>query len=68
MPGQRKKLEALLRYIVRAFEPGVRYNEKQVNETLLRFHEDTAFLRRELVGYKLMARLDDGSEYWRVDV
>ncbi len=68
LPGQRKKLEALLRYLVRAFEPGVRYSERQVNETLQRFHEDTAFLRRELVGYRLMARLEDGSTYWRTDV
>ncbi len=67
LPGQRKKLEAILRYVVRAFEPGIHYSEKQVNEILLRFHEDTAFLRRELVGYKLMAREGGGGEYWRVD-
>ena len=54
IPAQRKKLEAILRHVVKAFEPGVRYSEKRVNEMLSRFHADTASLRRELVGYKLM--------------
>ena len=65
IPAQRKKLEAVLRYVVKAFEPGARYSEKQVNEILSRFHEDTASLRRELVGSKLMSREGGGGEYWR---
>jgi predicted transcriptional regulator len=64
IPAQRKKLEAVLRYLVTVFDPGVRYSEKQVNEMLSRFHEDTATLRRELVGYGLMQR-EGGGEYWR---
>jgi predicted transcriptional regulator len=67
IPAQRKKLEAVLRYVVTAFEPGVRYSEKQVNEVLSRYHEDTATLRRELVGYGLMQREGGGGEYWRVE-
>jgi predicted transcriptional regulator len=66
IPAQRKKLEAILRYVVKVFEPGVHYSEKQVNEELARFYEDTASLRRELVGYGLMERENDGEEYWRV--
>jgi biotin operon repressor len=65
IPAQRKKLEAILRYVVKAFEPGKRYSEKQVNEKLAKFHEDTASLRRELVGYGLMKREGGGGEYWR---
>lgn len=65
LPAQRKKLEAILRYVVRAFEPGKRYSEKKVNEILGRFHEDTASLRRELVGYGLMKREGGGRNYWR---
>lgn len=65
IPGQRKKLEAVLRYILPAFEPGVRYTEKQVNEILNKYHEDTATLRRELVGYRLLQRTGGGEEYWR---
>ena len=45
-PAQEKKHLALLRYVLKAFEPGVRYSEKQVNEILLRYHDDTATLRR----------------------
>src|SRR5512135_3705800 len=41
IPAQRKKLEAVLKHLVRAFEPDVRYSEKQVNEILSRFHPDT---------------------------
>jgi len=66
IPSQRKKLEAVLRYVVKAFEVGKRYSEKQVNEILARYHEDTATLRRELVGYGLMQREGGGGEYWRV--
>jgi predicted transcriptional regulator len=65
IPAQRKRLEAVLHYVVQAFEPDVRYSEKQVNEILARFHEDTALLRRELVGYGLMQREEGGGEYWR---
>jgi len=65
IPAQRKKLEAVLRHVVKAFEPGMRYSEKQVNEILSRFHKDTATLRRELVGYQLISREGGGGEYWR---
>jgi biotin operon repressor len=65
IPAQRKKLEAILRHIVKAFEPNKRYSEKQVNEILGRYHEDTASLRRELVGNKLMKREGGGGDYWR---
>ncbi|MGB7873464.1 MAG: metalloregulator ArsR/SmtB family transcription factor [Anaerolineales bacterium] len=65
IPAQRKKLEAILGYVVKAFEPDVRYNEQRVNEILTRFHEDIATLRRELVGNGLMNRDGGGREYWR---
>jgi biotin operon repressor len=66
LPSQRKKLEAILRHVVKAFDIGKRYSEKQVNEILARYHDDTATLRRELVGYGLMSREGGGGEYWRV--
>jgi biotin operon repressor len=66
LPSQRKKLEAILRHVVKAFEVGKRYSEKQVNVILTGYHEDTATLRRELVGYGLMQREGGGGEYWRV--
>jgi hypothetical protein len=66
IPAQRKKLEAILRYVVQAFEMDKRYSEKRVNEILSKYHEDTATLRRELIGYGLMQREGGGGEYWRV--
>jgi hypothetical protein len=65
LPAQRKKLEAILRYVLRDFEPGVRYPEKRVNEILAFYHSDTATLRRELVDYKLLLREGGGGMYWR---
>ena len=67
IPAQRKKLEAVLRYVVKTFEPNVLYSEKQVNETLSCFHTDVATLRRELVGFGLMKRAGGGGAYWRTD-
>lgn len=64
-PAQDKKLLAILRYAVKAFEPGLQYPEKRVNEILSRFNEDTAFLRRSLIEYKLMEREGGGGAYWR---
>lgn len=68
IPAQQKKLLVVLRHIVLAFQPGKHYSEKEVNEILSRYHEDTASLRRELVGYRLMAREGGGGDYWRIDV
>ena len=64
LPTQRKKLDAVLQYIVKAFMPGVKYREKEVNEILIKYHEDFAFLRRELCDSHLMARKN--GEYWLV--
>ena len=66
LPAQRRKLEAILRHVVKSFTPGERYTEKQVNNLLSHFHADTATLRRELVASKLMARQGGGGEYWRL--
>jgi len=64
-PAQEKKYQVLLRHVLQAFEPGVRYTEKQVNEILLRFNEDTASLRRGMIEYHLMEREGGGGQYWR---
>jgi hypothetical protein len=65
IPLQEKKLQAILRHVVQVFEPGVRYNEKQVNEMMKRFHPDSAMLRRSLVDFKMIEREQNGSSYWR---
>jgi predicted transcriptional regulator len=66
-PAQQKKEEAILRYVVRIFDRGQRYSEKQVNELLSRFSDDTARLRRNLVEFEFMDREGGGGEYWRID-
>lgn len=66
-PAQRKKMEAILRYVLKAFQPGKRYSEKEVNDLLSQYHEDTATLRRELVEYKMLAREGGGGFYWLVE-
>ena len=63
IPASRKKREVVLRWLADRFEPGVRYDEPAVNELLGRHHPDFATLRRELIGYRLLAR--DGGVYWR---
>jgi len=49
IPTQRKKRDVILRYLVEQFEPGRVYNEKEVNQILVAYHDDVATLRRELV-------------------
>ncbi len=65
IPAQRKKREVVLRHILKSFQPGVHYTEKQVNDILARYHEDVATLRREMIIYKLMQRSE--GEYWLID-
>jgi DNA-binding transcriptional ArsR family regulator len=66
-PTQEKKYLVLVRHVLKAFEPGVRYPEKRVNQILKNFNEDTARLRRSLVEYGFMAREGGGGKYWRID-
>ena len=66
IPSQAAKLRIVLEYLITAFMPGANYTEKEVNTILRRFHLDTAGLRRDLVDAGLLARVSDGSRYWRV--
>jgi len=66
-PVQEKKFLVLVRHVLAAFEPGVRYTEKRVNQILANYNEDTARLRRALVDHKFMAREGGGGKYWRID-
>lgn len=64
-PSQQKKFQVILRHVVEVFEPGQRYSEKQVNDMLRQFHDDTAELRRSLIEYRFMKREGGGRDYWR---
>jgi hypothetical protein len=63
IPAAHGKRLVVLDHIVRIFEPGVRYSEREVNALLRAFHPDTAALRRYLVDEELLAR--DAGLYWR---
>lgn len=63
-PAQEKKFLVILKHVFKAFEPGVKYSEKQVNDLLSFYNEDTAMLRRSLVDYKLLERQGGGGSYW----
>lgn len=65
IPAQLKKRQVILRWLADQFEWGRDYSEAEVNETLKRRHPDAAYLRRELVGERLMAR--DHGRYWRTE-
>ena len=62
IPTQLKKLEVIIRWLARLFEPGRTYTEKQVNEILKKYHEDYATLRRELIDMHFLDRKN--GQYW----
>ncbi|MEV4758263.1 DUF2087 domain-containing protein [Micromonospora sp. NPDC049559] len=64
LPASRGKRRILLEHLAAAFEPGVRYPEREVDAVLRAWHDDHAALRRYLVDEALMAR-EDGV-YWRI--
>ena len=46
------------------FEPERIYEERELNEIIMRYNEDYCTIRRELIGEKVLAR--EGSKYWLV--
>jgi hypothetical protein len=63
VPAQRTKRLVVLHHLVRVFEPGVRYPEREVNALLAVWHADVAALRRYLVDEGLLTR--EAGIYWR---
>lgn len=56
LPAQLKKRQVILSELVKEFDPGRDYPEREVNRILIEFHDDVATLRRELVGLGFMQR------------
>lgn len=56
IPASRRKRVTVLRHLVKRFEPGQAYPEREVNDLLRVAHDDVATLRRELVDYGFMSR------------
>lgn len=63
IPMKASKRRIVLERIAIEFDPGVRYEERDVNGILGRFHTDHAALRRALVDEGFLSR--DHGVYWR---
>ena len=63
LPAKQSRRLMLLEKIAQAFEPGVRYPERDVSLFLGALHADYAALRRYLVDADFLSRAD--GEYWR---
>ena len=64
IPTQRKKREIVLAEILEQFDYDREYQEKEVNEIILRYHEDFCTIRREMIAFGMMTR--DHEIYKRV--
>lgn len=63
IPSKRSHRLVVLERLALEFDPGTRYEERQVNGILSLWHPDYAALRRALVDEGFMDR--GGGEYWR---
>ncbi len=63
IPAQQSKRRIVLEHLVRVFDVGVRYPEREVNALLAVWHPDVAALRRYLVDEGLLTR--EAGLYWR---
>lgn len=63
IPSNRTKRALVLERLAQEFEPGLRYQEQDINFTLQLFHPDYASLRRYLVEEGIMTRAE--GVYWR---
>jgi hypothetical protein len=64
IPAKRSKRRIVLERIALEFDPGRRYDEKEVNAIVGAFFNDNAALRRSLVDEGYLAR--DHGIYWRM--
>jgi len=64
IPASRKKRWVVLRWLAEKFRMGEHYSEASVNKILQKHHWDSATLRRELIGYRMLKR--QKGMYWRL--
>lgn len=67
-PSKEKRKYIIAQEVIKRFDVGKVYLEKEINELLQAVHEDFATIRRFLIDYRFMNRSDDGKEYWIDDV
>lgn len=63
-PSKEKKKVILLGEIIKNFNIGKKYTEKEINRVLKRIYEDYVTIRRALIQYGFLDRSRDCSEYW----
>jgi hypothetical protein len=65
-PKKNEEKLFVLKYLQSKFETGRKYNEREVNETLMEWHlfNDFALLRREMYNNYFINRTRDCREYW----
>ena len=63
IPASRKKRWVVLRWLADKFKMDEHYTEASVNKILQKHHWDSATLRRELIGYRMLKR--QKGMYWR---
>ena len=63
IPARNSKKIEVMKRIAEEFAVGVVYPEKAVNEIIVRFHSDTAAIRRYMIEFGIMER-NTKSEYW----
>ena len=64
IPRKEKEKLVVLRRIAERFEAGRIYDQKEVDQILLKADADYAALRRYLIDYRFLERKPDGSAYW----
>ena len=67
-PKKLSEKKMVIKHLAKKFSYDNTYTEKEVNEIIRLFHlfDDIPLLRRELVSRNILARQNDGSQYWKV--
>jgi DNA-binding transcriptional ArsR family regulator len=63
LPSSRRKRWLIYQRLIGDFAEGRRYPEPEVNQVLQRYHWDCATIRREMIGWRMLAR--ENGVYWR---
>ena len=63
-PKKEKQKVILLYLIIKLFNKNEKYSETEINDILRPVYEDYVILRRYLVDYNFLNRLDNGQIYW----
>ena len=63
IPAKQSKKIAVLKIIASSLEPNRRYSEKELNQLIARFNDDTAAIRRHMIEFKILERNKE-SIYW----